>query len=197
MFINYIINNMSSHFAIPPSHFPLVFSHTFLFLLNMKYSTMKDQAIIFMQDILNTIDVAFKKIEAEEEANYIRINIESEEAGLLIGPSGQHLSDLQHLLVKMLWKSNPDNEKSFIVDIDHYKKKQEKSVIDLATRKIQKLQETNTAQILPPMSPYYRKIIHLHIANNEELGDISTASVGNEPYRQIKIMFKNMENNEE
>jgi hypothetical protein len=43
---------------------------------------------------------------------------------------------------------------------------------------------------LPPMSPYFRRIVHLHIASNESLKDLTTESSGEGDYRQVILRLK-------
>ena len=40
------------------------------------------------------------------------------------------------------------------------------------------------------MSPYFRRIVHLHVANAPTLADLTTESVGEGDYRQIVLKLK-------
>jgi len=40
------------------------------------------------------------------------------------------------------------------------------------------------------MSPYFRRVVHLHIANHPDYQDIATESVGEGDYRQIVLKLK-------
>jgi hypothetical protein len=40
------------------------------------------------------------------------------------------------------------------------------------------------------MSPYFRRIVHLHVANTPTLQDLTTESIGEGDYRQIVLRLK-------
>jgi hypothetical protein len=40
------------------------------------------------------------------------------------------------------------------------------------------------------MSPYFRRVVHLYVANNPDLQDITTSSTGEGDYRQIILRLK-------
>ena len=40
------------------------------------------------------------------------------------------------------------------------------------------------------MSPYFRRIVHLHIANTPSFSDLMTESIGEGDYRQIVLRLK-------
>jgi hypothetical protein len=46
------------------------------------------------------------------------------------------------------------------------------------------------------MSPYFRRIVHLHVANTPKLQDLTTESVGEGEYRQIVMKMKDGKGNE-
>ena len=52
------------------------------------------------------------------------------------------------------------------------------------------MRRTGNRVALSPMSPYFRRIVHLHIANSENLQDLTTQSTGEGEYRQIVLMLK-------
>ena len=45
------------------------------------------------------------------------------------------------------------------------------------------------------MSPYFRRIVHLHVANTPELSDLTTESSGDGDYRQVVLKLKNESKN--
>jgi hypothetical protein len=40
------------------------------------------------------------------------------------------------------------------------------------------------------MSPYFRRIVHLHIANDPQFQDLTTESIGEGDYRQVVLRLK-------
>ncbi len=142
-----------------------------------------------VEELLNKLSTPFRKvrIEAQEDGMY-RINIESEEPSLLIGHHGENIHALQNILRIILWKKKPEEKFSVMVDVDDYRKRQEENVIDLAERKAEVVRQNQEAQSLPPMSPYFRRVVHLHLAKNYQ--DVVTESVGEGDFRYLTIKPK-------
>ena len=138
-----------------------------------------------VETILNKLQSPFKKIKIEEQDNTYKINIESEEPSLLIGHHGENIHALQTLIKAILKRKNSNSEDEFkiVLDIDNYRKRQEENLIELAERKAELVIQTNRQQSLPPMSGYFRRLIHLHIA--EKYDNIATESEGENEYRHL------------
>jgi spoIIIJ-associated protein len=149
-----------------------------------------------LQEILETIlikiEAPFDKIIIEKEGNgddpLFKINIETEDPSMLIGFHGENIQALQHLLKVASWKQT-QKEFNILLDVDNYRKRQEENVINLAKRKVELLRKTKKTQILPPMSPYFRRVVHLYLAK-EEYSDILTESIGDGDHRQVTIALK-------
>jgi len=140
-----------------------------------------------LEEILNRISTPFRKIKIEKRDETYRINIESEEPSLLIGHHGDNIFALQNLLKIIIWKKQP-GEYKILLDVDDYRKRQEENVIKLAERKADMVKKTNQTQSLPAMSPYFRRVVHLHLA--EKFADLMTESVGEGDFRHITIKPK-------
>ena len=129
-------------------------------------------------------------INKESEKTYYA-KIETESSSLLIGWHGETIAAIQHILKCLLWKQGIPSETQVVVDVDGYKKRQEESVIKLAERKAEYAIETQKEVRLPPMNPYFRRKVHLHLAESDKYKDaVTTESVGTEPDRAVKIIPK-------
>jgi spoIIIJ-associated protein len=141
--------------------------------------------------LLTHLQLPFTKIDIVEVEDLTRVNIVSEVPSKLIGHHGETLNSLQHMLKSMLRSEHNLDRAPFIVcDTDGYRTDQEKKVCDIAVRKIDLIRRTGTRVALPPMSPYFRRIVHLYIAGNPDFADITTESTGTGDYRQIVIKLK-------
>ena len=76
-----------------------------------------------------------------------------------------------------------------ILDVDGYRKRQEESVKTLAEKKVELARQTKQDQLLPPMSSYFRRIVHLFLASGE-FPDVTTESMGEGDNRQVIIKIK-------
>jgi len=141
-----------------------------------------------VEEVLMKLCTPFRKVRLEKpDDKTIRVNIESEEPSLLIGHHGENIFALQNIIKTILYRKQ-DHDMNVVIDVDNYKKRQEENVINLAKRKVEMVQNTGNSQSLPPMSPYFRRVIHLHIAENYD--DIETESVGEGDFRHLTIKYK-------
>ena len=145
-----------------------------------------------LEKILEVMRVPFSgvKVDKEDENSYY-VSIETSSSNLLIGWHGETIAALQHMLKCILWKQKIGSDTQIIVDVDGYKKRQEESVIRLAERKAEYAIENQKEVKLPPMNPYFRRKVHLHLAASDKFKDkITTESVGENQDRAIKIIPK-------
>jgi len=142
-----------------------------------------------LEELLNRLSTPFRKIRIDKrEENIFRVNIESEEPSLLIGHHGENIYALQNILRTIIFKKHP-GEYNVILDVDDYRKRQEENVLKLAERKVETVRNTKIVQSLPPMSPYFRRLVHLHLAQ-PDFSDIETESVGDGDMRHLTIRLK-------
>ena len=113
------------------------------------------------------------------------INLKTEEPQILIGEKGETLLEIQHLL-KIILKRKTDFKEPFYIDLDisDYKKKKINYLRELAKSLAEEVALTKKEKILPPMSAYERRIIHLELADNSK---VATESIGQEPERKVVI----------
>lgn len=148
-----------------------------------------------LAEVLKNLGVIFRKFKVHVDKNHpsgqivYRVDIDTDEAATLIGFHGETIYALQHILKSLVWKKA--NENVFIIlDVDGYRKRQEESVIAIAMRKVESARKTFQDQILPPMSPYFRRVIHMALAK-PEYADLVTESVGEGETRAVVIKVKN------
>ena len=106
-----------------------------------------------------------------------------EEPQILIGERGQTLAEIQHLLKAILRRKIA--EQFYInVDINDYKKKKTEYLKEMARSVADEVALSKKERIMGPMPAYERRIIHLELAERE---DIVSESIGQEPERRIVI----------
>ena len=144
-----------------------------------------------LEIIKKTAEEFFKKIcfEAEIEVKplpneeTVSIDLEMEEPQILIGERGQTLAEIQHLLKAMLRRKIA--EQFYInVDINDYKRKKTEYLKEMARSVADEVALSKKERILEPMPAYERRIIHLELAERE---DIVSESIGQEPERRVVI----------
>lgn len=126
-------------------------------------------------------------IKQDRDGNdYYYCNVIAKESSQLIGRRGRTLQSIQHLLKLIVFK-RIDKQVGLMVDVDGYRERQEQSVIEIAKRYVDKFRTTGERQPLPPMSPYFRRIVHLHLTESD-YKDLSTESEGYGNYRHVVIV---------
>jgi spoIIIJ-associated protein len=143
-----------------------------------------------LETLLDKLGVSINKIRIEQpETNSYKVNIETSRPNLMIGHHGENIGAVQHLLKLILWKELDQEGKTrpdISLDIENYRRRQEQHVIQLAERKVEMVRKLSTPQSLPAMAPYFRRVVHLHLAQ-EKFNDITTESQGQGEYRYIVI----------
>ncbi|EKD64347.1 MAG: hypothetical protein ACD_51C00021G0004 [uncultured bacterium] len=143
-------------------------------------------------DLLKAMNLQVSNIDItlDEDNKTYRVNIQSDDSSLLIGKHGENMQALQTIAKLIVYKKFEDKKDfSIILDIDDYRKRQEESVIEIANRKAAQVRQTGKTQSLPPMSPYFRRIVHMHLMQ-PEFEDLATESLGNGAFRQVTIKLK-------
>lgn len=155
---------------------------------------MQDLIKTTLSELLNHLGLAFTEIRVDtSDAQMIRIDIDSPEASRLIGWHGETINALQWLVKSLIRSKGPkEGERGpfIVLDVDGYRRAQEDKVRKIAHEKADFVRRKNTRVALPPMSPYFRRIVHLYIANTKEMQDLTTESIGEGEYRQIILKSK-------
>lgn len=116
----------------------------------------------------------------------LKVNINNENLGFLIGYRGETLYAMQNILSSIASKGI-ENRVRVILDIEGYKAKREKALEDLAEKLEKTVIKTKKSVTLEPMQAYERKIIHTKLQNSEK---VETRSIGEEPRRRVVISLK-------
>jgi spoIIIJ-associated protein len=167
----------------------LIFFHPRLrySLANMNDALIKDT----VGGLLTKLGLDFDDVVVSKEEDMVRAEIVSKTASRIIGWHGETLNSIQHLSKSIIRQQEKLARSPFlVVDIDGYRKTQEDKVRSIAEQKAEFVRKTGNRVALAPMSPYFRRIVHLHIANTEALSDLTTESAGEGDYRQVILRQK-------
>ncbi len=148
---------------------------------------MNQQSLEIIKEITKEF---FKKTTFEVEIEFLPlqeltlpIHLKTEDPQILIGEGGQTLVEIQHLLKTILKRKI--QEPFFIdLDINGYKKKKIEYLKELAKSVADEVALTKKEKSLAPMPAYERRIIHLELADRQ---DVTTESIGQEPERRVII----------
>lgn len=144
-----------------------------------------------LKALLEQLSLPFESLDLSQEEDIIRVDIVSSQANKIIGWHGETLNSIQHLVKAIVRaKENMDRSPFIVLDVDGYRRAQEDKVRKVAEQKADFVRRTGNRVALAPMSPYFRRIVHLHVANSPALQDLTTESTGEGDYRQIVLRMK-------
>ena len=147
-----------------------------------------EEAVNKTKDFLNDLKKELGNIEyaIEIKEDIIYIKIEGEKAADLIGYRGEPLESIQNIISAIANKETSARVK-IIVDILNYKEKRRNSLEILAKKVEKTVIKSGKPYRLEPMNAYERKIIHTAL---QESSEVTTNSVGEEPYRRVIVRKK-------
>ena len=136
----------------------------------------------YIQKLLKNLGFT-ANIEIKNKDEIPTYTIYSDNDALLIGRNGKNLKALtivtsQHILSEL------GKNFEFIIDINSYKEKREKSLEYLAKKVAREVANTKIEAKLDSMNSYERRIIHNTLTNNKK---VYTESEGEEPNRYVVI----------
>lgn len=152
--------------------------------------TLKEPAVkaakSFLSDILSAMKID-AQIDINLDNNNLDIEFKGDCMGIIIGKHGDTLDALQYLTSLIV---NHDSEEYIKVSVDteNYRSKREEALVSLSNRLAENVTASGRKKVLEPMNPYERRIIHAALQTNT---NVTTYSIGDEPYRKVVIAPKN------
>lgn len=142
-----------------------------------------------LKKILESAGFTIESIEVtESEGNEYSFNIHSDDNPHLIGRNGDVIRSLQSLIKNIFRNQGLSEENDKIkIDVDSYRSAQEKKVLQMAELRAQRVVDSGRSAVLPPMSPFFRRLVHLHI--KEKYPQLETYSRGSSNDRAVCIDF--------
>lgn len=147
--------------------------------------TVKEDKKEQVKDVLNNITKCLGleiKSDIKDSEEAIKVNIDGENLGLIIGHKGETLDALQ-LLTSVIVNKTGDYRR-IELDVQNYREKRQETLIRLAEKKANDVIKYGKNITLEAMTPYERRIIHTALQENDK---VTTVSVGTEPYRKVVI----------
>lgn len=140
-------------------------------------------ARIMLVELLNRMGMPGLRVEIQQAAEPIMLNIVGVDVADLIGRRGEHLRALQFVLSLMLNKQLRRHV-HVQVDVDGYRARREVLLRNMARRFAQRVRVTHEPLQLEAMPPHERRIVHLALADDP---DVTTESTGEGEARRVVI----------
>jgi spoIIIJ-associated protein len=151
-------------------------------------ATDEQVAIEALRAVLAHMGMGATLIEVREREP-LTLNVRSagdENLSVLIGRRGDTLASLQ-LIVSLIVSKQTGQRERVIVDAEGYRERREENLRSLAQRVAQQVRRSRAAVALEAMPPNERRIIHMELAEEE---DLSTESSGEGEQRRVVISLK-------
>lgn len=140
----------------------------------------------FLQQLTELMGVKVSVAVATDDEGNVRVNMDGDTLGILIGRRGETLDALQYLTSLQVNKGR--NEYTRVtLDTEGYRAKREEALVRLANRMANRCQKSGRKVALEPMNPYERRILHSALQNHPA---VTTHSEGEEPNRHVVITLK-------
>ena len=140
----------------------------------------------FLQEVTKLMGVNVSVAVKNDEEGNVRVNMEGDTLGILIGRRGETLDALQYLTSLQVNKGQDDYTR-VTLDTEGYRAKREEALVRLANRMANRAQKTGRKVSLEPMNPYERRILHSALQDHPA---VTTHSEGEEPNRHVVITLK-------
>lgn len=112
------------------------------------------------------------------------VDIQGKDLSILIGKRAETLNALQYI-TRLIVSKEVGRSVFLIVDVEGYRKRREQQITHLANRMAEQAVSTGRRQVLEPMPANERRIVHMVLRENQEVG---TQSIGEEPNRKVTIL---------
>jgi spoIIIJ-associated protein len=122
----------------------------------------------------------------ENRVQPVLIDIEGNDLSFLIGRKAETIDALQYI-TSLIVGRELDRWVPLQIDVQNYRKRREDALRKLARRIADQVVSTGRKQVLEPMPPNERRIIHIELKENPH---VETVSFGEEPRRKVTVRLK-------
>lgn len=141
------------------------------------------------KDTLEKI-LALIPVEAEVKADVsqgkIRMNIEGDASGILIGRKGKTLDALEYI-VNRIMNAKSEKKVKVVIDSENYRQRHIDSLKQMALKIGEKVKKQKKSLSTVPLNPHDRRIVHLALKNDDNL---DTRSRGEGLLKKVVIIYK-------
>jgi spoIIIJ-associated protein len=145
-----------------------------------------DEPIVrFLEGFIAALGIR-AQVAADDTPDGVRLNIEGDEAELLVRHRGEPLKALQHVADVAFGRDLRD-EKHVFVDALGYRRGKDTELRQMAKLLAEKAKQSGLDQQLGPLNPYERRLVHLAVA---EVPGVTTESVGDAFSKTVLISLR-------
>ncbi len=121
-----------------------------------------------------------------ETADSVRVEISGDGSEALLRKRAEALDALQQI-VNTAFRRELDDDRSFVVDCQDYRKGKDAELRQLARFMMEKAKLSGAPQEMGPLNPYARRLVHLTVAEDPGM---SSESIGDALMKTVIISVK-------
>lgn len=140
-------------------------------------------AVDFVKGLLEAFG-ASGAVKSTIDDDFIHVDVEGSDLGLLVGPKGATLSSVEELTRTVVQRRTGGHGARINVDVAGYRAKRREALSAFTRSLVEKVRESGKELALEPMGAADRKVVHDTVA---EIEGFSTISEGEEPRRRVVI----------
>lgn len=154
-----------------------------------------DSSMLVAQETLERIISLMSldsKVTAEKKGDDIVLNMEGNNAGILIGYKGRTLEALEYIVNRAVNKV-AENRVRVILDSENYRQRKEESLRRLALKMSEQAKKTRKTATINAINPHDRRIVHLALKGDPH---VQTKSDGEGLLKKVHIIPNRRKANE-
>lgn len=145
----------------------------------------EQQTIEFLTHLISLMGYEAEVTTTNIKGSKLSLSIESEDSSIIIGRKGKNLDALQ--VIVNAFANQKDDKVKVVLDSENYRVRHEEQIVRLAYRAAHQVKKTGRSQLLDPMNPFERRLVHT--ALNDVTG-IETKSEGTGLIKQVRVISK-------
>jgi spoIIIJ-associated protein len=143
------------------------------------------EVIEFIRQVVGAMGLDLS-IDVEETPDNVRLNLSGEGADVLLRRRGEALDALQ-VIVNTVFRREARGDRHYVVDALGFRKGKDVELRQMAQLLMDKARTTGVPQEMGPLNPYARRLVHLTVAEDEEL---TSESIGDAFLKSVVISKK-------
>jgi spoIIIJ-associated protein len=144
-----------------------------------------EKAGAFVQGIFDDSNLQLR-VTVKADAAECVLDIAGGDADLLQAEGGELLEAVQHLATQVFGRQLPKGQR-LLCDVNSFRATREAELRAMANHAAQRVRATGTEFLFGPMNANERRIIHVTLADNE---DLHTESIGEGSERKLRVSLK-------
>ena len=125
-------------------------------------------------------------VELEETPDNVRLNLSGDSGDIFVRRKGEALDALQ-VIVNTAFRRDERGDRHYVVDALGFRKSKDEELRQMARFLVEKARTSGAPQEIGPLNPYARRIVHLVVAEHE---DMDSESIGDAFLKTVVISGK-------